>query len=76
VNGPLQGLNKAETAVKHGKVKIWRRVYDIPPPQMSTENPSLPENDPKYAHYERAILPLIERLKIQLIDFYLIGMIK
>ena len=32
--GGLQGLNKAETAEKHGdeQVLIWRRSYDIPPP--------------------------------------------
>jgi 2,3-bisphosphoglycerate-dependent phosphoglycerate mutase len=32
--GDLQGLNKAETAEKFGdeQVKIWRRSYDIPPP--------------------------------------------
>ncbi len=32
--GALSGLNKAETAAKHGEeqVKIWRRSYDIPPP--------------------------------------------
>jgi len=32
--GDLQGLNKAETAKKFGdeQVKIWRRSYDIPPP--------------------------------------------
>ena len=31
--GALQGLNKAETAAKHGEdqVKIWRRSYDVPP---------------------------------------------
>ncbi len=34
--GALQGLNKAETAAKHGEaqVKIWRRSYDIPPPPL------------------------------------------
>src|SRR5690606_31981621 len=34
--GALQGLDKAETAAKHGEeqVKIWRRSYDIPPPAM------------------------------------------
>ena len=34
--GALQGLNKAETAVKHGEdqVKIWRRSYDVPPPAL------------------------------------------
>ncbi len=37
--GALQGLNKAETAVKYGdeQVKIWRRSYDIPPPIDKTE---------------------------------------
>jgi 2,3-bisphosphoglycerate-dependent phosphoglycerate mutase len=32
--GDLQGLNKAQTAVKFGadQVKIWRRSYDVPPP--------------------------------------------
>ena len=34
--GALQGLNKAETAAKHGeeKVLVWRRSYDIPPPEL------------------------------------------
>ncbi len=33
--GDLQGLNKAETALKFGdeQVKIWRRSYDIAPPK-------------------------------------------
>lgn len=33
--GALQGLNKAETAEKYGKeqVHIWRRSYDVPPPE-------------------------------------------
>lgn len=32
--GDLQGLNKEETAVKYGpeQVKIWRRSFDVPPP--------------------------------------------
>ena len=32
--GSLQGLNKAETAEKHGaeKVRIWRRSFDVAPP--------------------------------------------
>ena len=34
--GALQGLNKQETAAKHGadQVKVWRRSYDIPPPPL------------------------------------------
>lgn len=39
--GGLTGLNKAETAAKHGEaqVKIWRRSFDIPPPSMDEEHP-------------------------------------
>lgn len=35
--GGLTGLDKAETAAKHGdeQVKIWRRSYDIPPPPLA-----------------------------------------
>lgn len=38
--GGLTGLNKAETAARHGEeqVKIWRRSYDIPPPSMEPEH--------------------------------------
>jgi len=34
--GALTGLNKSETAEKHGEaqVKIWRRSYDITPPEL------------------------------------------
>ncbi len=39
--GALTGLNKAETAEKHGEeqVKIWRRSFDIPPPAMEKDHP-------------------------------------
>ena len=39
--GALTGLNKAETAAKHGEeqVKIWRRSFDVPPPAMETDHP-------------------------------------
>uniref|UniRef100_A0A674JBE1 Phosphoglycerate mutase n=1 Tax=Terrapene triunguis TaxID=2587831 RepID=A0A674JBE1_9SAUR len=39
--GGLTGLNKAETAARHGEeqVKIWRRSYDIPPPPMDEQHP-------------------------------------
>jgi len=39
--GGLTGLNKAETAEKHGEeqVKIWRRSFDIPPPPMEKDHP-------------------------------------
>uniref|UniRef100_A0A8C5K2P6 phosphoglycerate mutase (2,3-diphosphoglycerate-dependent) n=1 Tax=Jaculus jaculus TaxID=51337 RepID=A0A8C5K2P6_JACJA len=37
----LTGLNKAETAAKHGEaqVKIWRCSYDVPPPPMEPDHP-------------------------------------
>ena len=48
--GALQGLNKAETAAKHGEsqVKIWRRSYDIPPPPLPDDDPTHPSHDRRY----------------------------
>jgi len=63
--GALQGLNKAETAAKHGddQVKIWRRSYDIPPPPLTADDPRHPGRDPRYASMPPADLPLTESLK-------------
>jgi 2,3-bisphosphoglycerate-dependent phosphoglycerate mutase len=63
--GALQGLNKAETAAKHGEaqVKIWRRSYDIPPPPLSPDDPRHPGRDPRYRALGPAELPLTESLK-------------
>ena len=63
--GALQGLNKAETAAKHGEdqVKIWRRSYDIPPPPLATEDERHPGRDPRYAGLSAKELPLSESLK-------------
>ncbi len=63
--GALQGLNKAETADKFGEaqVKIWRRSYDIPPPELSAEDPHYPGLDPRYAQLTKQELPLTECLK-------------
>ena len=62
--GALQGLDKAETAAKHGEeqVKIWRRSYDIPPPPMPLDDPGHPANDPRYAGLDRNALPATESL--------------
>jgi 2,3-bisphosphoglycerate-dependent phosphoglycerate mutase len=48
--GGLQGLNKAETAAKYGddQVHIWRRSYDIPPPELEADDERHPANDPMY----------------------------
>ena len=63
--GALQGLNKAETAAKHGEeqTKIWRRSYDIPPPSLTPDDPRHPSHDPRYAGLTSAELPLTESLK-------------
>lgn len=63
--GALQGLNKAETAEKHGEaqVKIWRRSYDIPPPALTIDDPQFPGKDRRYAGLAPADLPLTECLK-------------
>jgi 2,3-bisphosphoglycerate-dependent phosphoglycerate mutase len=63
--GALQGLNKAETAAKHGEAqtKIWRRSYDIPPPPLDAGDPRHPSRDPRYAGLSPQELPLTESLK-------------
>ncbi len=63
--GALQGLNKAETAAKHGdaQVEIWRRSYDIPPPALSRDDERHPAHDPRYASLTPDQLPDSESLK-------------
>lgn len=49
--GGLTGLDKAETAAKHGaeQVKIWRRSFDTPPPALAAGSPYDLAADPRYA---------------------------
>ncbi|MFM9936160.1 MAG: 2,3-diphosphoglycerate-dependent phosphoglycerate mutase [Novosphingobium sp.] len=49
--GGLTGLDKAETAAKHGEdqVKIWRRSFDIPPPSLEAGSEFDLASDPRYA---------------------------
>jgi 2,3-bisphosphoglycerate-dependent phosphoglycerate mutase len=63
--GALQGLNKAETAAKHGEeqVKIWRRSYDVPPPALESTDPRNPALSPVYKGIDPKNLPLTESLK-------------
>ena len=63
--GALQGLNKAETAARHGEEQtlIWRRSYDIPPPPLSPDDPRHPSRDPRYASLSPDELPSTESLK-------------
>lgn len=63
--GALQGLNKAETAARHGEeqVKIWRRSYDTPPPPLEPDDPRMPTKDARYKNVDPKELPNGESLK-------------
>jgi 2,3-bisphosphoglycerate-dependent phosphoglycerate mutase len=58
----LQGLNKAETAAKHGeeKVTLWRRSYDVPPPAYDAAHPFYTGGERRYAGLDARALPLTE----------------
>ena len=60
--GGLTGLDKAETAAKHGdeQVKIWRRSFDIPPPELEDGSEFDLKADPRYAGIA---IPSTESLK-------------
>ena len=67
--GALTGLNKAETAAKHGdeQVKIWRRSFDIPPPPMEKDHSYYENivNDSRYADGpKKDEFPMFESLKL------------
>jgi 2,3-bisphosphoglycerate-dependent phosphoglycerate mutase len=61
--GALQGFNKAETAEKFGdeQVHVWRRSYDVRPPALEVNDPSLQAKDRRYADLSE--LPATECLK-------------
>jgi 2,3-bisphosphoglycerate-dependent phosphoglycerate mutase len=58
--GDLQGLNKAETAKKFGdaQVKIWRRSFDVPPPNGESLKNTLERVLP---YWESNILPCVKK---------------
>ncbi len=62
--GGLTGLDKAETAKKHGadQVKIWRRSFDTPPPPLDPASVYNTADDPRYRLYGAAV-PATESLK-------------
>jgi len=67
--GGLTGLNKAETAAKHGEeqVQIWRRSFDTPPPPMEPDHPYYDTivKDPRYAQEPQGDeFPMYESLKL------------
>jgi len=59
--GALQGLNKKETALKYGdeQVHMWRRSYDIKPPELDDNDERFLEMKEKYNEY----IPHTECLK-------------
>jgi 2,3-bisphosphoglycerate-dependent phosphoglycerate mutase len=61
--GGLTGLDKAETAAKHGdaQVKVWRRSFDVPPPPLEEGGPFDLASDPRYAGIA---IPATESLKL------------
>ena len=63
--GSLQGLNKSETAEKYGddQVLIWRRSYDIKPPELDQDDDRHPRFDKKYENLDSKSLPSSECLK-------------
>ena len=63
--GGLTGLNKAETAEKHGEdqVKVWRRSYDVPPPPLAPGGEWDFAADARYAGQD---IPVTESLKTTL----------
>jgi len=64
--GALQGLNKAETAEQHGEeqVLVWRRSYDIPPPDLEKTDERYPGHDPAYKDMDEKDIPTTESLKL------------
>ena len=63
--GALQGLNKAEMAVKFGDAQVqqWRRSYDIQPPALAADDPRNCASNPRYAELSIEQIPLTECLR-------------
>ncbi|USI73317.1 2,3-diphosphoglycerate-dependent phosphoglycerate mutase [Sphingomonas morindae] len=60
--GGLTGLDKAETAARHGaeQVHVWRRSFDVPPPPLEAGSPFDLGQDRRYAGIA---IPATESLK-------------
>ena len=61
--GGLTGLDKAETAERHGaeQVHLWRRSFDVPPPDLEPGGRYDVAADPRYAGID---IPATESLKL------------
>ncbi|MFP4520671.1 MAG: 2,3-diphosphoglycerate-dependent phosphoglycerate mutase [Fibrobacterota bacterium] len=62
--GALQGLNKKETAEKHGEEQVfkWRRSYAVPPPALDASDERFPGKEPRYSHLPGSVIPRCESL--------------
>jgi len=63
--GGLTGLDKKETVKKHGaeQVQIWRRSFDLPPPDIDEDSQYHPKLEAKYAGVNASDIPKTESLK-------------
>ena len=64
--GALEGLNKDEMISKYGEeqVNLWRRSFEIIPPQIRLNDKRFPGNDIRYANIDKNELPLGESLEL------------
>ena len=70
--GNLQGMNKKEMVEKFGaeQVLLWRRSYDVRPPEIPLNDPRHPANDPRYINIKEegaqpgteALIDTVERI--------------
>jgi 2,3-bisphosphoglycerate-dependent phosphoglycerate mutase len=62
--GALQGLNKLETAARHGReqTQLWRRSYDVRPPALAPDDARHPKRDARYERMPLRDLPSTESL--------------
>jgi len=63
--GALQGKSKAQTRQEFGdeQFMLWRRSYDVPPPELSDDDPLSQAHDPRYATLPYELRPRTECLK-------------
>lgn len=62
--GALQGLDKKETAARHGAEMVfaWRRSYDVRPPELAADDERHPRHDPRYGDLSPGEIPSAECL--------------
>ena len=63
--GALQGKNKKTTLETYGQEQflLWRRSYDVPPPEIADDDEWSQVNDPRYGSLPPELMPRTECLK-------------